>query len=55
MMFVGFTALICRYEHKFLCPVPVRCLSSLKGSKHIILIASLGLSSINGTCLWAAA
>ena len=28
--------LICRYEHKFLCPVPVRCLSSLKGSKHII-------------------
>ena len=51
----GIHRLIRGNHDEFLRPVQSGRLCGLPGAEYIIFIASLGLTSMRGTCLWAAA
>ena len=55
MMLVGFTALSVEISTKRLVPYLSAAFAVLYVPNTLFLIASLGLSSMRGTCLWAAA
>ena len=55
MMLVGFTALSVEISTKRFTPWAAADWAMLYVPNTLFLMASLGLSSIRGTCLWAAA
>ena len=55
MMLVGFTALSVEISTNFFTPYLAAAVAVLYVPSTLFLMASLGLSSMRGTCLWAAA
>ena len=55
MMLVGRTALSVLTRTNFLAPYLAASLAVLRVPRQLFLMASFGLTSIRGTCLWAAA
>ena len=55
MMFVGFTALSVEISTNFFTPLWTAACAVFHVPNTLFLIASLGLTSISGTCLCAAA